>query len=858
MERRLRGDSADGTGHGDGITVPVLATTIRGALDDLSIDRVDFISFDTCLMAGPEVIHPLRGLAEIYFASAELDFGVGWDYTATLTWLGANPEASLMDLATNEIAHWDAHHTTPAMDHQTDIALRTHTAINLRDFDAFTTAMDTFTTSWIDSTSFDDEDAAFGLVEARPAYNNTSVDEMVQFPKLRDLGEFLDGMAMSTSDATVAANARAARTALGAMIMASSLGDMRSRQVGFHIQLPSPNQVADEMASYRTLAASWIGATGWDEALERLAGAADSTAPMPTITAEGTTTNPSPASRARSRVATPPDSDLSEAIVFLTGIDAVDSNIISVYGLLAAGDVDPSTEYVIEWDGGQFTIGDENVALMPFITTDASVETGTSFLAVPILLIDGTERIEAQLLVDANDGSIFDVVVMFDESSSVFELVELAGVDFVPVIPGYNIATDTEIRTEGAVITIPSDGMLQLDYLDALAGDYFVATEITDVHGNAEIDGFAATVGGDAQGRPADEDAERHHQGRGEAIDKGEREHAARREHPHRRREAEPPEAIRPVAGEGRPDRLHREAQAEEGAVQGGGAEHHPRERDFAAEALDEQQAEGREDEGAARHAGHEGGAVDAPAFEGPGDVGGLGVGLGARAIFVALPFAQHQEARRQRQGREGEQRGVEPDRVREQAARGHGREGPEVGDAVVEAEGVAAPHAAGGQGSEEPAEAQEGPQGAPHEAKGHPGGETRGRGIGRGDEGRPEHRGDEGPVDPVAARDHAGDGVRDEADETVGREQHTDHPELETEVRMDDGQDGVEQCVAGQRGGDGEGDGHDPARRREPPKEGWPDHSLLGGFLAERARLADQDACAVLPSRTTRRTRPG
>ena len=55
------------------------------------IDKLEFISFDSCLMGGVEILYDFHELCEVYFACPELDYGGGWDYEKSLNYLKNNP-----------------------------------------------------------------------------------------------------------------------------------------------------------------------------------------------------------------------------------------------------------------------------------------------------------------------------------------------------------------------------------------------------------------------------------------------------------------------------------------------------------------------------------------------------------------------------------------------------------------------------------------------------------------------------------------------------------------------------------------------------------------------------------------------
>jgi hypothetical protein len=74
------------------------------------VAKMDFLSFDACLMGNQEVIAAMQPFADLLIANAEIDYGPGWDYEASLGWLKNNPAASMRDFAAADAAAYRKHH----------------------------------------------------------------------------------------------------------------------------------------------------------------------------------------------------------------------------------------------------------------------------------------------------------------------------------------------------------------------------------------------------------------------------------------------------------------------------------------------------------------------------------------------------------------------------------------------------------------------------------------------------------------------------------------------------------------------------------------------------------------------------
>ncbi|UCH28165.1 MAG: hypothetical protein JSV06_07660 [Myxococcales bacterium] len=70
-------------------------------VDENSLYRkVDIVGFDACLMSSVEALAEFNDAADFYVASAELEPGDGWDYSALFNFMGRTPDLTPRDLAT--------------------------------------------------------------------------------------------------------------------------------------------------------------------------------------------------------------------------------------------------------------------------------------------------------------------------------------------------------------------------------------------------------------------------------------------------------------------------------------------------------------------------------------------------------------------------------------------------------------------------------------------------------------------------------------------------------------------------------------------------------------------------------------
>jgi hypothetical protein len=474
------GDSADGTGHGPGISAAVLATSIRAALDAHAIDQLRFLAFDTCLMAGVEVVSELAPLTELYIANAEIDYGAGWDYTATLTWLGEHPDADAEELALAESEQWNAHHEVGGAE---DALLRSHVSLDASAVAAFNEAFAAFTDALTSNAGMSGVALGRSAYFALPGYLSDSVGSLASTPNLRDVGQFLAAMQQSDDAALVDAAANAS-AALDAMIFATVNGDLRAPvgQSGVHIELPPALLVPERRDAYASLASAWVGATGWDRGLDLMLEVSDAQAPIvltDVVTVPG-----------RLVFATD-DTDVAEADISVAAFHESDPDLVLVLGLVGTGVIDPGFEYEFAWDGSLLELGGpegtQPVPVFPFARVGIQDGDGTPVLAIPGYVRVGGEQAEAALPFQATDTMVDSAVISTGiDTTAVLPLQYLVGNEFVPVVPALRVSTGEIEAVEGTPIVIPESGTLQLADGMAPGGDYMLITSVFDVWGNYE------------------------------------------------------------------------------------------------------------------------------------------------------------------------------------------------------------------------------------------------------------------------------------------------------------------------------------------------------------------------------------
>ncbi len=215
------------------------------------------VGFDACLQAIAGQAFDLRTadgngwLADVFVASEDLEPGDGWDYTALLQRVAANPNLSMQDLGAAVVETYDSFYGGRS----------TQSALDTSGFDAVLTALDAFVDA-IDpsgdgsaggATADDWEAMVQARTQARQFYN----------ADYRDLGGFMQAIA---DNGNVTTQIQAA-----AQGVASALENSLIRQVdvsganGLTIYLPSNTSAASSWYNENNFA--FLGETRWDDFL---------------------------------------------------------------------------------------------------------------------------------------------------------------------------------------------------------------------------------------------------------------------------------------------------------------------------------------------------------------------------------------------------------------------------------------------------------------------------------------------------------------------------------------------------------------------------------------------------------------
>jgi hypothetical protein len=470
------------------VAMPIAAVpaAIQAGLEAAGISAkpaLDLVAFDTCLMAGAEVAYPFRDLASVFIANAEIDYGAGWDYTATFSYIASHPDETAAKIARAEVSHWDAHHVSVSPN---DALLRSHVALDLTKIEDFADATRAFTRAVAAGDDLDPIDLGRSSFLALPPYASQFENAGSTMPGLRDAGQLF--RALEESDAgTVSEAAAAARAALEDLVLARSQGTLRedASQLGLHVELSPAAQITSQKRSeYADRATAWVTASGWGEVLTTLAAAADATAPAftPSVqNAEGGSSSAPPVLEFSTA-----DADTAKGAVYLGR--KLDAGTIVLLGLIGSGSVEADANYEFGWDGSVAAFPDGQPAMLD-VWLDSGSDAAEPVLTVPGLLHGASaEPLVTYLVFTPSEGGASVAVVSFGEVASTLSLAEISeaapGATFSPLYYAISTSSGEAELVTGDPMALPANGAYSFSALYLPEGDYLFLTQLTDVWGN--------------------------------------------------------------------------------------------------------------------------------------------------------------------------------------------------------------------------------------------------------------------------------------------------------------------------------------------------------------------------------------
>lgn len=217
------GDSQDGTNpQSTGLKISQINQVLTEVRSEFNVNKFDFISFDTCLLNGAELLPDIVPHTNTYIANAELDFGAGWDYAGTLNWLKANPSATMVEFAKNEVKYYALHHSID----EGDKALKAHAALDLTKYPDYKKAAYAFFNA-LSKLSLEQLNTVQQIRAKTTQYSLGGINEIKNSTNYIDLGEFATHLSTAELTTEVKSTAQTLATAIDAMFIDRDLGSLR-------------------------------------------------------------------------------------------------------------------------------------------------------------------------------------------------------------------------------------------------------------------------------------------------------------------------------------------------------------------------------------------------------------------------------------------------------------------------------------------------------------------------------------------------------------------------------------------------------------------------------------------------------
>ena len=231
-----------------------------------NIDSFDFISFDSCLMGGVEILSDFAGLCDVLFANAELDYGKGWDYENSLNILNSEPDIDIVDFSKLSVNFWDSHHNT-----ELDKLNKVHAAYKMGEFVKFKTYFSEFTILLNNELEGNHQN----LAKIRSELVNYSIPprgSKLNLTNYIDLGEFLFKLKQINLSSELIESINNLSAIIDDLIISTSLGSARSGVYGLSISYPFDidDWSSKYEAMYRRLLFSKSYGEGWLEYMSNI------------------------------------------------------------------------------------------------------------------------------------------------------------------------------------------------------------------------------------------------------------------------------------------------------------------------------------------------------------------------------------------------------------------------------------------------------------------------------------------------------------------------------------------------------------------------------------------------------------
>ena len=238
------GDTQDGTTHGPGMKIAEIGKIINEVRNELTLGKFDFITFDTCLLGGMELLPDMVKHTDTYIANAEIDYGAGWDYNGALGWLKNNPDATMRNFSIEEVKTYQAHHNKG----EADKMLKAHAAFDLTKYPHYQNSALSFFDAVASAVTTGGASELLLIQKARSEttkYDISSPAKAKDDTNYIDIGEFAVRLKNETANTNVKQSADQLTAAINDMIIAKDLGTLRQSNGAFGLSIYYPQKGLD-------------------------------------------------------------------------------------------------------------------------------------------------------------------------------------------------------------------------------------------------------------------------------------------------------------------------------------------------------------------------------------------------------------------------------------------------------------------------------------------------------------------------------------------------------------------------------------------------------------------------------------
>ena len=473
------GFGGDESSKGNGMSVVDMRRSIQAGMAQSQQKKLEFLSFDTCLMGGLELLASFADMASVYIANPELDYGDGWDYAAAFGYLRSNPSVPSTLFATRENEFWGKHHSQT----EADQLYRAHTAYDSSKLSALLTASKRFSSAM--AGAWDAESDKLANLRSRVLEYNIDPDEPRAPKNYVDLGHLAALVGKTTGNAALKTAASGLESAIKNAVIAKTLGKNNQSGSGLSIWMPADNSELPEtnvLGVYSSL--NRMTDSGWNTFLDTWFGTVQGNSEAPTLELLESRNLTAPSVARTAQV------DFSVAGKDLDGVYASVGREVgaafNLYGDLFFERAEEG-EFTAEWDGRLIYVSDgKNRDLFTGFFQDV----GDTLLAASAQYSEPKDVDTTPVIVLMNAETLQITAMLDDSGSSPRDLKAKPGATLEFEYLRYDSIDDEDpdFAATGGKVIVPANGLkaLKAAFSPAPKGDYALLFGVTDWAGNEE------------------------------------------------------------------------------------------------------------------------------------------------------------------------------------------------------------------------------------------------------------------------------------------------------------------------------------------------------------------------------------